>query len=75
LYCFQETENGDINASELARRVNVGDIVASELFIGGPIFENDEISALKNVNLFPGIKSAAEAFVTVVKEKLDLKEN
>lgn len=70
LYCFETEDQGQtIDAKELLRRVENGDIAASELVIGGQIAETETGKALKDAgaDVHGGIKSAT----TAVLEKLD----
>jgi CRISPR-associated protein Cst2 len=70
LYCFEENDRGEINVSELVRKVQVGDVDPSEIYIGGKITEEAEIKALSNIKLFPGVKKTTDVFKTLLKTKL-----
>ena len=70
LYCFDQNGREEIAVPELLRRVNAGDILAEELFIGGPISEHPQIRDLKGVNIYAGIKKAFSAFRMKVFESL-----
>jgi CRISPR-associated protein Cst2 len=61
LYIFEE-ENGVLNVPALVRRIQAGDIDASELYVGGELFP-DTMTALKNLGaqVFPGVKRAGMA--------------
>ncbi|MBW7864432.1 MAG: DevR family CRISPR-associated autoregulator [Candidatus Hydrogenedentes bacterium] len=61
LYCFEEREDGKIGAPLLMDRIKSGDIAPEEIFIGGNILEWPYMSMLPGVNLFHGVKAAAEA--------------
>jgi CRISPR-associated protein Cst2 len=71
LYCFEESDKGEINASELVRKVQVGDIDPSEIFVGGKIADDAEIKALDGIKLYPGVKNTTEEFKTSLKSKLE----
>ncbi len=71
LYCFEESDSGEINASELVRKVQVGDIDPSEIFVGGKIAEEAEIKELDGIKLYPGVKNTIEEFKTALKSKLE----
>ncbi len=65
LYCFHTEDNGQtVTAPELLDRVEMGDIVASELILGGPFTQSAAGQKLKELGAFiaekPGVKSAAE---------------
>lgn len=63
LYCF-ESQGGVVRAPELLRKVRAGDILASELILGGRVVEglNDaEREALAGAELHAGVRAAAEA--------------
>ncbi len=70
LYCFQEDEVGNIKAPDLVRRVQTGDILASEIYIGGPLAENPEVSELSDAHVYPGVKSAVTEFLTEFQTRL-----
>lgn len=70
LYCFEEDDGGRILAPLLVHRIKNLDIDESEVFIGGLLAKDDQIKNLKRLNLYPGIKQAAKAFVKSVKSKL-----
>jgi CRISPR-associated protein Cst2 len=72
LYCFEQHGNGQVRATELVRRIRVGDILASELFIGGPLAVDPEIISLKGVHVHDGVKSAVSDFLKELKTKLNL---
>ena len=70
LYCFETNDSGQtVDARELLRRVESGDIAAGELVIGGQIAETETGEALKSAgaNVLGGIKAATDATL----EKLD----
>jgi len=67
LYGFQ-SRNGDALAMpDIVRKVEAGDIVADELYVGGPIVETDDGKALgkEGAHLFDGVKAAADALKEV----------
>jgi len=70
LYCFEEADRGEINVSELVRKVQVGDIDPSEIFIGGKMAEEAEIKDLDGIRLYLGVKNTMEEFKTALKSKL-----
>lgn len=74
LYCFAEDENGEISASELVRRVQVGDIDPQELWVAGAIADTPDGDTLEDLgaNVFTGIKAAAEDFKRIVARDLQL---
>lgn len=60
LYCFEETEDGEIGADDLIARIDAGDLSPDELFIAGSIVgtsTGEQFRAL-GVKTFPGIKAA-----------------
>ena len=73
LYCFEESENGAISAPELVRRVKSGDIGANELYIGGRIYEDEDIKSLNVAVLEQGIKPVVEKFKETLSERLSIK--
>lgn len=70
LYCFKENEDGTISVPELVRRVRAKDIDPAELYIGGPIAEENDIKNLKAAVLTLGIKEAVMKFKNILQEKL-----
>ncbi len=70
LYCFKDDKNGTIKTPELVRRIQVGDIQASELYIGGPISENEDIKNLGKINSYPGVIKAVTAFKEALQEEI-----
>jgi CRISPR-associated protein Cst2 len=72
LYCFVEDSEVNIRAPELIRRVKNGDINASELYIGGPLGEEQETKGLKEegAHLHSGVKGAVKEFLDALKPKL-----
>jgi CRISPR-associated protein Cst2 len=70
LYCFEEDDNGKINASELVRKVQVSDIDPSEIVVGGKITEGADIKELEGIRLHSGIKASIDEFKAVFKSKL-----
>ncbi|KAF1083922.1 CRISPR-associated protein Cas7/Cst2/DevR [Sporotomaculum syntrophicum] len=70
LYCFEENENETISVPELVRRVNAGDIDAKELYIGGPIAEDNDIKGLKDAFKATGIKKTVEEFKKIINSQL-----
>jgi CRISPR-associated protein Cst2 len=71
LYCFDENDNGSINASELARKIQIEDVAASEIYVGGKITEESEIMGINGIKHKPGIKKTIEDFKSVLKSKLE----
>ena len=70
LYCFEENDRGEINASELVRKIQIGDVDPSEVFIGGKIAEEPDIKDLSNIRLYPGVKDLVERFKKLMDSKL-----
>ncbi len=70
LYCFQEDETGRVSAPDLVRRAEVGDILPSELFVGGTVAADPEIKALKGATVYPGVKTAVSEFLKVLESRL-----
>jgi len=70
LYCFKQAEDGKITTHELTQKLIAGDLAAEQMFIGGPIAANEELSEIEGLNLFPGIKKATETVKQAVKNKL-----
>jgi CRISPR-associated protein Cst2 len=61
LYCFEEMQNGEITISDLIRRIESKDIKPEELYIGGPVANLASLKKFDGINLFTGVKAAAEA--------------
>ena len=74
LYCFEESD-GNITAHDLVRKVESGDILREELYIGGLASEFSEVKAMCLPNCFPGIKETVDVCKQVIKEKLGIKED
>jgi CRISPR-associated protein Cst2 len=72
LYSFDENDGGKIRASELVRKVQVGDINPSEIIIGGKITGESEIKDVDGIRLFPGVKKAVEEFNNLLASKLEI---
>jgi CRISPR-associated protein Cst2 len=73
LYCFQEQDN-NITVHDLVRKVEAGDILKEELYIGGLAADLLEIKALNLENCFPGVKKTVEECINDIKQKLQLEE-
>lgn len=71
LCCFEEN-GGSIFVPDLIRRVNGDDIVASELWVGGTIIDQNEVKSLEaqGAHLFPGVKKAAEEFKKALSDRI-----
>jgi CRISPR-associated protein Cst2 len=74
LYCFQQTEDGKICTRELVRRVDAGDIPATELYIGGIVAEDPGVKELSGAHIYPGVKNAVTEFLTQFEKRLNNKE-
>jgi CRISPR-associated protein Cst2 len=64
LYCFEPVDDGrSVEAPELLRRVNAGDIIASELIVGGQLADSKTGVALRELgaDVHPGVKAATSA--------------
>ncbi len=61
LYCYEESDKGEISLAALAEKVRSGDIKADELYVGGTIAGDTELGSLDGVHLFSGVKAATEA--------------
>ena len=64
LYCFETSDDGQtIDAKELLRRVESGDIAGDELVVGGQIADSETGKALEKAGaaVFGGIKAATSA--------------
>ena len=64
LYCFETNDEGQtVDAKELLRRVQSGDIIGGELVIGGQLAETETGKALKEAgaDVHGGIKAATAA--------------
>jgi CRISPR-associated protein Cst2 len=73
LYCFETNDDGQtVDAQELLRRVNSGDIEASELVVGGQIAGSATGDALRNVgaDVHEGIKAATESVLARIQSAL-----
>lgn len=74
LYCFAEDEDGEISASELVRRVEVGDIDPQELWVAGAIADTPHGEVLEELGaqIFTGIKAAVEDMKQIIARDLQL---
>lgn len=74
LYCFEETEDGEITAPELIRRVEAEDINPKELWVAGAIAHTPDGSRLKKLGaqVIPGIKLATTTLKQKITEDLKL---
>jgi CRISPR-associated protein Cst2 len=73
LYCFETKDNGQtVDAQELLRRVECGDIAADELIVGGQIAETEtgKKLAAAGANVLGGIKAATEATLKTLEASL-----
>ena len=70
LYCFEEDDSGQINADELVRKIESGDIDPNELFIGGRLSEDTTLTGIDGMKVFPGVKGTIEAFKTELETQL-----
>jgi len=70
LYCFKEDDAGEINADELVRKIEAGDIDPNELFIGGRVSEDSTLVGIGGMKIFPGVKGSVEAFKTELETQL-----
>jgi CRISPR-associated protein Cst2 len=64
LYCFESSDDGrTVDASELLRRTQSGDIAGSELILGGQIAESESGKDLKKLgaDVHAGVKAAMAA--------------
>lgn len=74
LYCFEE-DNGMVSAPELVRKVKAGDILASELYIGGAISRTPEIQSLNAKVCSAGVKEALNALKESVGDEMRLESS
>jgi len=72
LFCFEQDEKGVITAGLLVKRIKAADIKPEELYIGGPISENEELRSIPNIKVYPGVKAAAADFIKEAKSRLNL---
>lgn len=66
LYCFETQDGGKtVSSAELVRKVKAGDILPTELILGGPISQDLAIQELgiPAAQLLPGVRAAAEAAI------------
>lgn len=66
LYCFETQDGGKtVSAAELVRKVKAGDILPTELILGGPISEDPAIKELgiPAGQLLPGVRAAADVAI------------
>ena len=73
LYCFETNDDGQtVDAQELLRRVNSGDIEASELIVGGQIAGSATGKALKDAgaDVHEGIKAATAAVLAKIESAI-----
>jgi CRISPR-associated protein Cst2 len=76
LYCFEEGEYGEISLKQLVRKLEGGDISATELFIGTNIEIKgiDELES-KGVSVKKGVKAAITELLTRIKSIVKPSEN
>lgn len=72
LFCFEQDERGGISAGLLVKRIKSADIKPEELYIGGPISDNEELRSIPNIKVYPGVKAAAADFIKEAKSRLNL---
>lgn len=71
LYVFEE-ENGQVSVPELTRKVEAGDILPKELFIGGLVSELSEVKAIGAQACSAGVKKAVAESKQFIEKKLGL---
>ncbi len=71
LLCFQQEEDGGIGVPDLVGRVEAGDIVAKELYVGGPVAQHPDVKKLTDIHASDGVKEAVKQFKKALKAKLD----
>jgi len=74
LYCFSESETGEISADALVRRARVGDIDPSELWIAGAIADTELGQTLHQLGatVRGGVKSAVGDLQQRIREDLQV---
>jgi len=75
LYCFSESESGEVQAPGIVSRVLNKDVPGSELYIGGPVSADPDIRSLSGVNLFDGVKEAIAAYIAALTPRLNTGES
>ena len=73
MFCFDQDERGRVSLETLLKRIQGGDVVGSEVYVGTAIDGIPEIEKLKDqgVHTFPGAKAAVTALLA--KAKPDIK--
>lgn len=63
--CFEHDDEYNVQIPTIIRRVKSGDIVPSELYIGGLVADNEDVTGLKElgVNVFSGVDSCMDAVI------------
>jgi CRISPR-associated protein Cst2 len=70
MFCFDQDDRGHLSLKTLFRRIEGGDILADEVYVGTAVDCIPEMAALvtAGVHVFPGVKAAVEAVLAKVKE-------
>jgi len=71
LYCYQE-ENGSVAAPGLLMRIDAGDILPGELYVGGKIAHEPKLKKLGLQACQPGVKKAIDLAKQELKNRLKL---
>lgn len=71
LYCFDDIENR-IGVPDLIKEINAGDIKREELFIGGMLAHDKDLTALCPEQCHPGVKDAVARAIEKINSELGL---
>jgi len=67
---YRTGEDGEVTAPNLVRLIKSGDVKASEIYIGGPLANDDDIKSIEGIHLFGGVKQASKKFIEDMNTKL-----
>lgn len=75
MYCFDESDEGQVSADLLLDRIESGDIDGEELYVGGSAIQHmEDRLEEEGVDVFKGIKSAFDTVKQQARQDLDLTE-
>jgi CRISPR-associated protein Cst2 len=74
LYAFRHAGDGGLCVPDIVARTAAGDILPGELFIGGPVAGDTDVTGLMDEDAFlaPGVKDAVEEVKARIKKDLGL---
>jgi len=72
MFCFDQDERGRVSLKTLLKRIQGGDVLGEEVFVGTAIDGIVEMEALKTagVHIFPGVKAAVAALLSEAKKTI-----